>query len=325
MIRRLPSFARALTLAMLCALALAIPASAQVCRGAVDSLNFGSIDLTANVNYDTSGTVHVTCSGTAGQTVRVCSNIGAGTGGQDASGNPRYMVNGGNLLGYNLYQDAPRSTVWGTYAGPGSALAIDVALDASGTGHATVPIYGRVPSGQGALPAVVYQSVFAGAASSYFAYAYSTGQSCAAIATTNQTAAALTVTANDTNSCTISAGTLNFGNISSTASPVDASSDLIVNCSTGTGYTVGLNGGLSGASNPTQRIMQFGVHQLTYGLYRDNQRSQPWGDTTGAGGNVVSGTGDGTSHNITVYGRIAAQATPAAGTYQDYVIATVTY
>lgn len=310
-----------LALTALC-LQAAAPASAQVCRGAADTINFGTIDLTANIAYDTSASVRVTCSGTAGQTVRVCPNIGAGSGGADNTGDPRYMLNGGNQLNYNLFQDAGRTTVWGSYAVAGNPPAIDVSLDAGGTGHASVPIYGRVYAGQGALPAATYTSVFDGSQSS-MSYAYSTGQTCTAIGAAHQTPTPFAVTANDTNTCTITASALNFGNIAETSAPVTSSATLTVMCTLGTAYTISLNGGLTGASNPVLRKMLSGSNQLTYGLYSDNGLSQPWGET--AGTNTVGGTGDGTSHAIPVYGRVPTQTTPPPATYRDYVIATVTY
>src|SRR3989337_4174401 len=88
------------------------PAAAQSCNAAIDGLNFGMIDLTANIPYDTSANVHVTCTGTVGATVRVCPNIGQGSGGSDPGGAPRYLTNGTDLLHFNLFQDPGRSTIW---------------------------------------------------------------------------------------------------------------------------------------------------------------------------------------------------------------------
>jgi spore coat protein U-like protein len=65
-----------------------------------------------------------------------------------------------------------------------------------------------------------------------------------------------------------------------------------------------------------------GVNVL-YGLYQDSARTQPWGNTVGT--NTTSGTGTGTAQTQTVYGRVAAQATPAPGSYSDSVVVTVGY
>ena len=63
---------------------------------------------------------------------------------------------------------------------------------------------------------------------------------------------------------------------------------------------------------------------VTYGLYKDNARSQVWGDAA-TPGSTVAGTGSGAVQNLTVYGRVPAQTTPSAGLYTDTVVVTVTY
>jgi spore coat protein U-like protein len=95
-----------------------------------------------------------------------------------------------------------------------------------------------------------------------------------------------------------------------------------VQCTNSTPYTVALDGGTSGATDPTQRKMSKGAEKITYGLYQDSARSQGWGNTTGQ---TVGGTGTGSSQALTVYGRVASQTTPSAGSYSDSVVVTVTY
>ncbi len=62
---------------------------------------------------------------------------------------------------------------------------------------------------------------------------------------------------------------------------------------------------------------------INYGLYRDSGRAQTWGVTIGT--DTVPGTGNGNVQNLTVFGRVPPQATPAAGVYTDTVAITVTY
>jgi spore coat protein U-like protein len=69
--------------------------------------------------------------------------------------------------------------------------------------------------------------------------------------------------------------------------------------------------------------MSNGGAQITYGLYQNAARSQPWGNNTGT--NTVAGSGTGSGQALTVYGRVPAQTTPAPGTYSDSIIATLTY
>ena len=64
-----------------------------------------------------------------------------------------------------------------------------------------------------------------------------------------------------------------------------------------------------------------GATPVNYALYRDASRTLNWGNTVGT--DTVSGSGNGTAQTLTVYGRVPAQTTPAAGVYNDSV--TVTY
>lgn len=63
---------------------------------------------------------------------------------------------------------------------------------------------------------------------------------------------------------------------------------------------------------------------MTYGLYKDAARSQPWGDAT-TPGSTVAGAGNGLVQQLTVYGRVPPQTTPSPGTYTDTVVVTLTY
>ena len=303
--------------------AAAAPASAQSCRGAVDSLNFGVINLALGTAYNTTGSLHVTCRGTPGATVRVCQNIGAGSSGAAPGGDPRHLTNGINQLNYNIYQNAGHSTVWGSYTGPNSALQIDVPINASGTGAASAKLYAQVAANQIGLPASIYTSSFAGGEAS-ITYDYATAGSCAAIGAAHETSTPFTVSANDANTCTISTTALNFGNIPSTVSPTSATATLSAQCSLGTAYSISLNSGLNGVTSPMQRAMQNGAYLLSYNLYQDAGHSQVWGETVGT--DVSTGhTGTGSAQSITVFGLIPVQTTPAIGTYHDIVIVTVTY
>ena len=92
------------------------------------------------------------------------------------------------------------------------------------------------------------------------------------------------------------------------------------------GFTGGIVGLLSGSSPMRRGLRQIliglGAAGITYGLYRNTQRTQPWSE---AAGEVASGTGTGLLQSVPVYGRVPAQTTPGAGIYSDTVVATVTY
>ncbi len=112
----------------------------------------------------------------------------------------------------------------------------------------------------------------------------------------------------------------------STGAPVDAQGTLVVNCSAGTTYSIGLNSGgnsTAAAASATNRRMISGTGNFVpYGLYRDAGRTLFWGDVIGT--NTLAGTGSASNQSIPVYGRAPSTNVPA-GTYADTVTATITY
>ena len=118
---------------------------------------------------------------------------------------------------------------------------------------------------------------------------------------------------------------VNFGSVSSSATNVDQQGQLTVNCTPGTAYTIGLDNGQNG-TDVNSRKMANGANLVPYQLYRAAARGpgDVWGSTVGAGGNVLAGSGTGAAVNVPVYGRTPSANFPA-GTYNDVVIATITY
>lgn len=317
---RLTSFAIVLLLAG------AVPAEAQSCSFTSTGLDWGNINLAAGTNFDLNGTFQASCTGIPGRIVRICPNFNNGSGGANANGSQRYMLNGATLLSYNLYRNSRRSNVWGsrTWGKPPTPPGITITLNGAGTGTISRAIYGRVFSGQTGLPAGTYVSSFAGA-ETQIAYAYSTVGNCSAIGLSNVTSVPFTVTATNGGACSVSATTMDFGMRGLLDSDVDASNTIAVNCTSGIGYTIALSGGDTGATDPTQRQMSDAgdTEFVTYGIYRDAARTLPWGDTIGT--NTAIGTGTGSPQSYTGYGRVPAQPTPTAQTYSDTVVVTVTY
>jgi spore coat protein U-like protein len=236
------------------------------------------------------------------------------------------MLNGASQLNFNLYQDGSFTSVWGSnlwgFAGSYAPPTVDVALNGSGNGTASQTVYGQIWAGQQTLPAGLYTSLFSGTQASV-AYAYSTVGTCPTIGSSHATSASFSVMATNATICSVSASTLNFGSSGVLQSALDATSTITLTCTNAAPYTVSLDGGLSGATNPTQRKMVQASEQITYGLYQDSARTQPWGDSVGT--NTAAGTGSGLAQNFTVYGRVPAQNTPSPGTYADTVVVTISY
>jgi spore coat protein U-like protein len=120
-----------------------------------------------------------------------------------------------------------------------------------------------------------------------------------------------------------STATLNFGNQGVLVANVDNTSTLQVQCTNTTPYNIGLDIGTGSGATLATRKMTNGSNTINYSLYSDSSRTQVWGNVIGT--NTVAATGNGASQSYTVYGRIPAQATPAAATYTDTITVTVTY
>ncbi|MDC6167206.1 Csu type fimbrial protein [Paucibacter sp. XJ19-41] len=117
----------------------------SACTVSGSAMNFGaSIDPLATATpLDASSTLSVVCTNTTPYTVSL--NAGANAGGASNFTN-RAMKSGANSLGYQLYLDAGRSTVWGD----GTASSTH---SGTGTGSTqSLTIYGRLPSLANVVP-----------------------------------------------------------------------------------------------------------------------------------------------------------------------------
>lgn len=150
--------------------------------------------------------------------------------------------------------------------------------------------------------------------------ALATGQAYAATAT-----ATIVVTATVLQACIVTASPLVFGNYDPTsATPTDSTTTVLVTCTNGATYNVGLSaGGGSGATVATRKMSTGGGGTMNYSMYTSAARTTVWGNTVGT--DTVAGTGTGLPVSYTVYGRIPAQQTVASGAYTDSVTVTITY
>ncbi|MFB9059440.1 MULTISPECIES: Csu type fimbrial protein [Sphingobium] len=133
------------------------------------------------------------------------------------------------------------------------------------------------------------------------------------------------VTASVLTACAVSANPLNFGNYDPTsATPLDATTNLSVLCTVGTSFTVGLNAGAASGATVTARRMVNGANILNYALYREAARTNIWGNTPGTDMPPAT-TAPILPTALTVYGRIPAGQNVPAGGYADTVTVTVNY
>lgn len=147
-------------------------------------------------------------------------------------------------------------------------------------------------------------------------------------AAAQQTASAtFDVTANVVKTCRIEAGnTLGFGAYDPTSATATTGTTTIrVRCTNGTSAPIALNGGANGSgAGCTTRAMASGAQRLSYELYRDDARTQPWGCTDGTNTRTYTATNAAFS-TLTVWGSIPAGQNALVGNYTDTVTATVTF
>ncbi len=291
----------------------------NVAFGAVDVLGGGAVDVTANVQINCSG-------GLASLVARVCPNIGAGTG--TATASVRNMANGGNLLAFQLYQDAARTTVWGSYLWgfPATPPTLTVSLNLAGSGTLNTTLYGRVFASQSTVPPGSYLSTFSGI-DARLTWTFCLLTLCPACSgsMTGSTDTSFNVTASVAANCLVAATKLDFGAAGVLGANIDASNSISVTCTQGTPWTAGLNAGSSGGGTVAMRKMSGpGGASINYTIYKDAAHTQVWGDGT-LGTQLVSGTGSGGAQAQTGFGRVPPQTTPAAATYTDTIVVTVTF
>jgi spore coat protein U-like protein len=275
------------------------------CTFGMTNVAFGSIDVLPGAAFSTSATLTINCSGLSilPTNVFVCVTLP-----------PRAMTGpASSTLLYDLLGPPPLMTSWSN----STAIVIPTSgTILSFTANATVTIPATLFANQKGAPAGAYAQTVNATVS------YSTS-TCTSGLIVGSGAFSFQASANVQKSCNVVATNLNFGTTGDLATAIAAQSEIDVQCSNGTGYTVALNGGLTGAANPTQRKMTFGANTITYGLYQNLGHSLPWGSTIGT--NVVSGTGTSISQPIAVYGNVPVQSMPAPGTYSDTVVVSVAY
>ncbi len=279
------------------------------------NMAFGSINTLSGAAIDTTATMTITCSGGSGNVRRICISIGAGSASDATS---RKMTGpGGSTARFDLYSDSARTSLWGSWETGFDTAGVQIDVSKSSTTNLTV--YGRFFASQQAISTGAYTATFS--ANPFIRYANQGPASCPTGGLTASTSFSATATVLST--CNVGATSVNFGSTGILNANTDAQGTLSIQCSPSLPYTVSLDGGTSGATDPTQRKMSFTGANVTYGLYRDSARTLPWGNTVGT--NTTSGTGTGVTQSQTVYGRIATQTTPKPGSYSDSVVVTVGY
>ena len=302
--------------------------AAASCTVTPTNLVFGdvSVAILGNAVSDTTGTISYNCSGAANNsTIRVCLELNH----YNAS-NTRSMTSGSNILNYQIYRDSARTLVWGN-SSDGNVATIDLLTDGSGAASSSSTMYGRVLTGQNTAALGSYSHNMAGSSDNRLTVAPNTTNPCTSI-TSGSKNIAFTTTATVSANCNVSTTVMNFGSVSTAiSSNVDSTATITAQCTSTTPYSIGLDNGTNVSGS--QRRMRLGAtaNYINYSLYTDPARSVSWLATssttscTGGANTCSLGTGNGSNQNITVYGRVPPQTAPAAGTFSDTILITITY
>lgn len=303
---------------------MADEASAQSCSFSMTDIDFGTVDLSSGNRIRISGQLTVNCTGSRRARMRICPNFGSGTGGNGAGADPRYLRFGSNRVNYNLFRNSGYTQIWGSHVWPWSPTppTINLQLNNAGVGSVTVPVRAELYAGQAGVPNGTYTSSFSGG-HTWVSYGYRRWGGCRRLSFFGGVRVPFNVRVTNTGGCTVNATAMDFGTRGVINNSVDSANTISVQCTAGVAYSIGLDGGLAGATNPTLRKLSNGSNQVTYGIYRNASRTAPWGNDSGS--NTVDLTATGSVQTVTAYGRVPAQTTPVAGTYQDTIIVSLTY
>ncbi|MBZ3927457.1 Csu type fimbrial protein [Xanthomonas citri] len=305
-------------------------------------LAFGNV--AANGTTDAVATLNVSCATAALSVlgyaqVSLCLDLGPGSASSGVYA-PRRMLNStSDSLDFQIYSEATRTQIWGATGSAAPSprtltLSYTVPVITGGSQTATITVYGRIPANQ-TLSVGNHTSSFGGA-DTVLRYSYNesiTGMpslpsSCTTGGTGSKTASnafPFTASATVPARCNAYVTTdLDFGSIAgSIDTAIDRSSTISLACTNRTAWNIGLDNG-SNASGSVRRMRHASsANYINYELYSNTGRSNRWGTVIGV--DTLSGTGNGTTQTVTVYGRAPAPQLPIAGAYTDTVTVSITY
>jgi len=274
------------------------------CNVSQSSLAFGTAQTTtATVNY--------TCTnyGTNSRNVTLC--LGVGISSYPGTQSQPKLQQNASALDYNVYRDAAATQIWSTT----SPITKAVTFPAGRTTTGSFTYYGKLRPGQ-TVPLGPYQGQLFNNRLGYMS-----GGSCqlnvsdlAGVEFTTQASATLA------ESCDLGTiGRIDFGTQPGLPVRVDATGGVQLACPVGLAWTLSFDGGRN-ASLGVRRMRSALGGYVPYRIYRDSNRV-----STIAIDGTISGTGNGTSRTVPIYGRVEAASPPRVGLYQDFIVVTLSF
>ena len=114
-------------------------AQSSSCTISVTSIAFGSYNVFTTTADDSTGTITFRCNAAAAN-ISIALNDGS-----SSTFSPRTLRNGSEVLQYNLYRNAARTTIWGDGTG---GTSVYTSANPPNNSNVNVTIYGRIPAQQ---------------------------------------------------------------------------------------------------------------------------------------------------------------------------------
>jgi len=268
------------------------------------SLGFGSAQTAT-------GTVNYSCQnfGSSSRSVTLC--LGVGTSSFPGTQTQPALQSGNNRLNYNVYRDASATQVWNT----ASPLTVAVTIPANQTRTGTFMYYGKIASGQN-VPVGSYTGQLFNTRLGFI----NAGSCQANVSDLAGVEFTIMVSATVAAGCTLGTlGKIDFGSQSGLFNRADAAGSVMLTCPISRTWTLKFDGGRN-ASAGVRRMRSAAGAYVPYRIYRDANRSNLI-----AIDGTIGGTGTGTAQTTAVYGRVEPGAPPPAGTYQDFIVVTLSF
>jgi spore coat protein U-like protein len=146
-------------LALALCLAPGLGIGATSCSLALGNLAFGAYDVFGMASLDSSASLVVTCrrdGGAPNSTLAIAIGPSASSG---TVANRRMQTGGSaEFLGYNLFRDATRTSLWGNTPGV-DTLVQAISVPNNGSVQISATIFGRIPAGQDVRMGIYADSV----------------------------------------------------------------------------------------------------------------------------------------------------------------------
>jgi spore coat protein U-like protein len=137
----------ALVAMLLLVVAAPVVAGTVSCSVSAPNVSFGSYDVFAGSQITSTTTISVRCTMTGGGGNTDVSYVIALSPGLSNTFVQRTMKSGANALGYNLYSNSTRTTVWGDGTGAAPTVSGSMTLKNNAPTHTDSPtVYGSVPA-----------------------------------------------------------------------------------------------------------------------------------------------------------------------------------